>query len=79
MKSAALLYIACLSAAPLAGQNIRILSLLTNDEFRDSTYNLRKPIVLDYRQTHIVVNFRDLSDAARANYACRLVGLERNW
>jgi len=79
MKKAALLYIACLSAAPLAAQNIRILSLLTTDEFRDSTYDLRKPIVLDYRQTHIVVNFRDPGDAARATYACRLLGLERNW
>ena len=79
MKSAALLCIACLWAAPLAAQNIRILSLLTTDEFRDSTYDLRKPIVLNYRQTHILVYFCDPSDLARASYACRLLGLEHNW
>ena len=79
MKNVALLSIACLLAAPLAAQDIRITSLLTTNEFHDSTYDLRKPIVLDYRQTHIVVNFRDPGDAARATYSCRLLGLENNW
>lgn len=60
-------------------QAIRFTSFKASNEYTDSTYNLAKPIALDYKETHIIVAFTDPNDSENARYAYRLVGFDNRW
>ncbi len=65
--------------APCSAQAIRFCSFRATNEDTDSTYNLNKPISLNYKETHILVSFLDPADSVDARYAYRLVGLDNRW
>lgn len=60
-------------------QNIHFVSFKATNEYQDSTYNIHKPIVLNFRETHILVSFKDITDTINAHYAYRLIGLDTKW
>ncbi|GAB3993393.1 hypothetical protein GCM10028807_28500 [Spirosoma daeguense] len=60
-------------------QQIQFISFKATNEQTDSTYHLHRPIVLDYKKTHIVVGFIDRPDSAQARYVYRLVGFDNRW
>lgn len=78
MKRYCLAFLLILQVGSISAQTIRIRSFQTTDDSRDSTYNLGKTIVLYYREMHLLIGLRDESDP-QAQYACRLLGLERKW
>lgn len=59
-------------------QNIQINSFKATNEYQDSTYNLQKPIKLNYRETHIIISFGGLS-TTKVEYEYRLLGLHQKW
>jgi len=69
--------IGCLEG--VLAQHIQIVGFRATNEYEDSIYRLEKPIVLDFRQTHIQITFQDASDSLNARYAYHLVGLDRRW
>jgi signal transduction histidine kinase len=60
-------------------QAIQFTSFKATNEFTDSTYNLNKPISLDYKETHIIVGFFDPKDSTNARYAYRLLDFDSRW
>lgn len=60
-------------------QSIRFTAFKATNEYTDSTYNLMRPIALDYKETHIIVAFADHNDSKNARYAYRLVGFDNRW
>ena len=60
-------------------QNIQFVSFKATNEYNDSTYNIHKPIVLNFRETHILISFKDRADTENARYAYRLIGLDTKW
>jgi signal transduction histidine kinase len=63
----------------LQAQSIQFRSFKATNEYTDSTYNLNKPISLNYKETHILINFVDPSDSVEARYAYRLTGFDNRW
>lgn len=64
---------------PCRAQQIRFTSFRATNESTDSTYNLAKPISLNYKETHIIAGFSDKPDSANARYAYRLLGFDSRW
>ena len=60
-------------------QNVQVISFKSTSEFADSTFDVTKPIFLDYKQTHLLINFADRQDSLHARYAYRLVGFDNRW
>ncbi|AXE18281.1 hypothetical protein DR864_11255 [Runella rosea] len=60
-------------------QNIQFTSFTATNEFQDSSYNIHKPIALNFRETHILASFKDATDSLNAKYAYCLKGLDGKW
>jgi signal transduction histidine kinase len=64
---------------PGLAQTIRFTAFKATNEVSDSTYDVRRPILLNDKETHIIVGFADSADATNARYAYRLIGLDSRW
>lgn len=58
-------------------QDIRITSLIASNSVKDSTFDIDKPIKLDFKSTNILIEFDDNSDSVSFSY--RLIGLSKKW
>ncbi|OJW75769.1 histidine kinase [uncultured Spirosoma sp.] len=67
------------TGASCQAQAVGFVSFKATNEFTDSTYNLKKPIKLDYKRTHVIISFCDKRDSVSARYAYRLVGFDNRW
>ncbi|MCP9766507.1 hypothetical protein EGI22_01215 [Lacihabitans sp. LS3-19] len=61
-------------------QEVKITSFRSSDTFNDSSYIIsEKPLKLDYRKSHLIVSYIDLSDTLSPVYEIMLTGFDDKW